>query len=128
MYNWKKESARDLIALGSWIFFVLVIGRALIKPYRPFVDEMVIAGILIFLISLFYKEIDFYVVRSFVIMLFTSLFYNNSTFSFFAILAFVGVCFSRYYLKEDFIEIFKGLIVGIIVSLGGYYLPLIYFS
>ena len=49
--NWKKETARDFLGLSSIIFFLLVVARALIKPYRPFVDQMIIAGIVLLIIS-----------------------------------------------------------------------------
>jgi hypothetical protein len=45
--DWKKKWARDFLALGSWVFFILVLARALIKPYRPLVDQVFIAGVVL---------------------------------------------------------------------------------
>jgi hypothetical protein len=124
--KWKKEFARDILALGSWVFYVLVIGRALIKPYRPFVDQVIIAGLFLFIISLIWKEKDEYLERGVVLIVFTSLFYYSAVYSGFVI--FVGILMigSSYYLSRDWKKIFYGLLIGAIATGVGYYVPMIY--
>tara|TARA_Y100000310_G_scaffold268354_1_gene280920 strand:- start:1331 stop:1732 length:402 start_codon:yes stop_codon:yes gene_type:complete len=120
--DFKKETARDFLALGSWIFYILVIARALIQPYRPFVDQMVIAGILLLIINLLIKNYDSYISRGLILVVFTILFYNNQMFSIFAILALIGIIISSYFVGNNKIKILKGGIIGAIVTAIAYYL------
>jgi len=74
--NNKKEFARDFLALGSWVFFVLVIARAAIEPYRPFIDQVILAGVLLVVIGLIFKGKKFYdpyVARGLVLVIFTTI-------------------------------------------------------
>jgi hypothetical protein len=116
--NWKKELARDFLAFGSWVFFVLVIARAAIKPYRPFVDQMIIAGFLLLIIGFVLKkfDIDYYISRGLVLVIFTSIFYEDNLFSFFAILVMIGLVFSSYFVRNSLKRVGLGLVVGGIVS------------
>lgn len=120
--NWKKEVARDFLSLGSIVFFVLVVARALIKPYRPFVDQMIVAGLTLFILSFILKDSDNYIARSLILVVFTVLFYEDNVFTLFAILALVGVIISSYYSGTSKSQIFNGLINGIASSGVGYYL------
>ena len=55
--DWKKELARDFLALGSWIFYVLVVVRILILPDRwPYLNHLLIAGGLILFADIFFRE------------------------------------------------------------------------
>ena len=121
-FNFKKETARDFLALGSWIFFILVIGRALIKPYRPFVDQVVIAGLILLIVGFLIKNYDGYLAKGLVLVVFTILFYEDNVFTVFAILAMVGLVISSYFITKDKVKIIKGLVIGA-VSVGvAYYL------
>jgi len=127
MEKWSKEVARDLLAFGSIIFYILVIGRALIGPYWPFVIQLVIAGIVLFLVYLFYKNADYYTARALILVVFTMLFYKELVYSLFASLVFVFVLVSSYYSGNKIKSVFFGVLLGIIGSLIGYYLPSILF-
>ena len=121
--NFKKELARDFLALGSWIFFILVLARALIKPYRPFVDQIAIAGIILLITAFLLKDkYDPYTARALVLLFFTVLFYEDNLFTFFAGLAFIGIVLSSYYITKDNIKIIKGLGIGIITTIISYYI------
>ncbi len=119
--DWKKEVARDLIALGSIPFYLIVIIRAIIGEHAIFVYQMLIA--LIVLTGLgFVVKADVYVARSFVICVFTSLFYNHSLFTIFAFILWVLLLVSAYCMDVKRNVIIKGIILGIVSSGIAYYL------
>jgi len=122
----KKELIRDFLALGSWVFYILVIGRALIEPFRPFADQMIIAGIFLIIINLILiylnKQYDSYTSKALIIAYFTIIFYNNFRYSIFAVLAVIGILISSYYTGNSKTKIFYGLIIGIVAILIGKYL------
>ena len=124
--DWKKELARDFLAIGSIIFFILVIARSAIKPYRPFVDQMIIAGLFLILISILFillkKKSDNYVARGLILVIFTSIFYNDNLFTAFAIMALIGLIITSYIIDKNKLKIIKGISIGAICSLAGYYL------
>ncbi len=118
--NWKKELARDFIALGSWVFYVLVIARILVLPYRwPYLYQIIFAGIFILILEIFIKRMsaDYYISRALVLVIFTILFYDNKIFTIFAILTFIGLIISSYFIGNDWKKIIKGLIIGGIISI-----------
>ncbi|MBU2616550.1 MAG: hypothetical protein KKB79_01050 [Nanoarchaeota archaeon] len=121
--DWKKEFTRDVLALGSWVFYVLVIGRAMIEPYRPFLDQVIIAGIFIIAVSIFLKNFDDYIARGFVLVVFTSLFYESLVYSVFAVAVGLLLIFSSYFVRKNILSIIKGLLIGLMVILVGYFLP-----
>jgi hypothetical protein len=124
-HDWKKEIARDFFALGSWIFYLLVIARALIEPYRPFVDQLVIAGFVLVILR-YAIHSDGYFARGFVLTIFTSLFYEDLLFTIFAFLALIGLFFSSGAVGRPLIKRIRGLVIGILAVLVGYYVPGIY--
>jgi len=121
MVNWKKEVARDLIALGSIPFYFLVIARSLVGKYFLFTYPLIIGLLFLFLISLFFKKFNPYLSRVFVLIVFTILFYNDMIYSIFAIIAGVLLLVSLFYLKKPKKDIGFGLVFGIIASLIAYY-------
>ena len=119
--NLKKEAYRDFLALGSWVFYVLVIARALIKPYRPFADEIIIAGIFLIIIAIFIKNYDGYTARGLILSIFTTLFYQNKIFTAFAIIVFIGLIISSYFTGNNKTRILKGIVIGAICAIIGFY-------
>lgn len=119
--SWKHELARDFLALGSWIFYILVLARSAIRPYRPFVDHLVIAGVLLVLAVFIFKNHEGYVSRTLVLVWFTIIFYNDLGFSVFAVLAFLGVIASSKYTGSDWKKIVFGVVVGLVAVVVGYY-------
>lgn len=113
--NWKGELARDFLALGSWIFFVLVVVRILILPYRwPYLTHLLIAGVLILLVDIFVRDrIDSYLTRAVVIAYYLCLFYENQMFSIFVTLAVIGLLISSKYLGNDWKKIIYGVVLGL---------------
>jgi hypothetical protein len=115
----KKEVFRDVLALGSIIFYFIVLVRALIGDYLPFVYQLVIAFVLLIVLSYFVKGSNNHLARMLVLVIFTSLFYNQIVFTVFVSFVFVLAIVSSYYLKKD---ILKGLVLGIVSSLVSYFL------
>lgn len=120
--NWKKETCRDILALGSWIFYILIVARALIKPYRPFADQIIIAGAVLLLVSFFMKNCDYYIARGLILVIFTALFYQDKLFTGFVLAVLILALFSSYFVGNSKIKIGKGLIIGAVSTLVGYYL------
>ena len=120
--NWKKQIARDVIALGSIVFYALVIARALIGPFFPFLYQLLISATVLFCISFFFKVYDAYVSRGLVLAVLTSLFYKDIFFAVFAFLIYLGLIFSALHIRGNKEEIIKGIVAGIVSAVSGYYL------
>ena len=120
--NFRKELARDFLALGSWVFYILVMGRAFIKPYRPFVDQIVIAGIILLIINIILKKDNSYLTRGLILVVFTILFYNDYIFTTFAIVIFLGLIITSYNIDKSKMKILKQIIIGTLITAISYYL------
>jgi len=98
------------------VFFVLVIVRILILPYKwDFINHLFIAGGFILIVDLFLRgKVDTYISRALVLMFYTSLFYDNNLYGIFVKLAFAGLIFSSKYVGRGWREIGFGLLVGLI--------------
>jgi len=122
--DWKKEVARDCIALGSIPFYLIVIIRAIVGQYALFVYQMLIGLVVLIGLSFFVKKADMYVARCFIIWVFTSLFYKHNLFTVFALILWVFVIVSSNYLNVKKNVIIKGAVLGIVSSGVAYYLAL----
>ena len=118
---WLNEIARDLLALGSIPFYFLVVIRAVIGKYNIFVYQMLIAAIVIFVLYFIIKDSNMHVARALVTLVFTSLFYKESLFTVFASLILILLLISAYYIKRKTGYVVRGIVIGIISSLAGYY-------
>jgi hypothetical protein len=120
--DWKKEISRDCIALGSIPFYFIVMIRSIIGKYAIFVYQLLIALVILIVLSKIVKKSDMYVARTFVLVVFTSLFYQHNLYTIFAFLLWGLVIVSSNYLKVKKNVIIKGAILGIIGSGIAYYL------
>ena len=125
MKRWLKESARDLLALGSIPFYLLVIARSIIGDYYSFVYQMAIAAMAILILYFLIKDSSMHVARSLAAVIFTSMFYKEAVFTAFAALVWVLLVIAAYYVKRRIVYIIRGIIIGILSSLIGYYGTLI---
>ncbi|MEK6892206.1 MAG: hypothetical protein AABX25_03405 [Nanoarchaeota archaeon] len=119
--SWLKEFARDLLALGSIPFYLLVVARSAIGNYYAFVYQMVIAAIAVFILYFLIKDSSLHAARSLVVVVFTSLFYKEAIFTAFAALVWVLLLLAAYYVKRKAGYVVRGVIIGILSSLIGYY-------
>ncbi len=124
--NWKKEVARDTLALGSIPFYFLVVVRAVIGKYAVFVYQVLIAIIVLFILSKLIKNSNLHIARGLVLFVFTSLFYNDLFYTSFVALVFLIMLVASAYLKEEKAKIAKGVLLGIITSLISYYLAMLF--
>ena len=123
--NWKKEIARDVLALGSIPFYIIVIIRAIIGKYKPFVYQMVIGFVVLVILSLLFKKSDQYVGRAIIIVFFSSVFYDAQLYTTFACIMLVGLIISSGYILKPKIRIrmiVKGIVFGVLATATGYYL------
>ncbi len=123
--NWKKEIARDVLALGSLPFYLIVIIRAIVGKYRPFVYQMVIALVTIIILAYLFKKTDQYVARAIPIVFFSSIFYNELLYTIFACLMLVVLIISSSYLLKPKLRIrtiVKGIVIGVFSTIVAYYL------
>jgi hypothetical protein len=112
--NWKKEIARDTIALGSIPFYFIVIIRAIIGEYMPFVYQLAIAFLILLIFYWLFKSANQHIARGLVLVVFTSIFYNVMLYTVFAALLWIFMIVSAYYLKPKFKDIAIGVVFGII--------------
>jgi len=108
----RREAARDFIALGSVIFYVLVVARSIIGPYTLLIYQLLISALVLFVFSMLIREQDGYLARGFVLLVLLSLFYSDDLFSGFATLVFLVMVYSSNYLGSSWNRIFVGLVSG----------------
>jgi len=114
--GWKKELARDFLALGSWVFFVLVLVRIFILPNKwAYINHLLIAGVFILLVDLFLRgNVDTYISRALVLAFYTSLYYENNPYSIFVSIACVGLILSSKYVGNSWMKIGYGVLLGLV--------------
>lgn len=110
-----RETARDLIALGSPIFFLLVLARIFLISNYSYLSQFVFAGILFFPLAYFFKA-NIYSGLGLIILIFTTLYYNEIKFTIFAIFLYLLLIVSLFYLKKEKIKITKGIIFALVSS------------
>jgi len=120
-FDWTKETARDLIALGGLPFFILVIGRvwSLSKTYYQF--QFVFGGI-IFLFLMFLFKAEIHAGLALIILVFLTKYYASLSFGIFASCAYLLLLTSLIYLGKDKKELVKGVLFGAISALISWYL------
>lgn len=120
--DWENDLSRDVKALGSIVFYSLVLVRAAIGPFFPFLYQLLIALLILYLSSLFVKVYDAYVARALIVAAFTTLFYKDLIFGIFAFLVFVALIVSTLHLGSSKAKVCKGILVGIMGVLGGFFI------
>lgn len=108
--RWLNGLARDLIALGGIPFLILTIVRvSVINPYYPM--QFIISSVIFFIL----KAVFGGTLRAgigLILVIFTSFFYSSLLFAAFALLIYIGLIISLFYLKRDKKEILKGILFG----------------
>lgn len=117
----KKELARDCIALGSILFYLIVIARVSMLSKPVFLFQFIFAGIIFFLLSIIFK-LDLHSGLGFILLVFISLYYNNVFFTIFAILIYLLLIVSLFYLKIEKSKILKGILIGLISTVISYFI------
>ncbi|MAG15676.1 hypothetical protein CMO88_01300 [Candidatus Woesearchaeota archaeon] len=119
--KWKKEIARDILALGGLPFYFIVLIRAIIGDYNLFVYQLLMAIAVLYILYFFVKQANLHIARGFIVSAFTSLFYKEIIFTVFAFFLWLAALASLFYLKTKPANIVKGIIIGIISAVVAYY-------
>ena len=114
--NWKKEFARDCIALGGIFFYALVIVRVAMLQNWNYVFQFVFAAAVFFLITaiLTFKA-EAHAGLGFILLVLISLYYKNMFFAVFALIVYILLVISLFYLKIERAKIWKGIFAGAII-------------
>tara|TARA_Y100000310_G_scaffold94955_1_gene92775 strand:- start:12269 stop:12652 length:384 start_codon:yes stop_codon:yes gene_type:complete len=123
--DWKHEIARDLMAFGSIIFYLIVLARSTIGEYFTFVYQLLIALALLTISSFIIKDANQRIARAFVLLIFTSLFYKDVPFTVFASLLWILMIGAAFYIKISKKSIYKGIVLGVITAIISYYLSFV---
>src|SRR3990167_5941481 len=121
-----KEFARDVVALGSPVFFVLVLARIFLLSNYTYLSQFVISGILFFPMAYFFKS-NLYSGLGLIVLVFTTLYYNEIMFTIFAVFLYFLLVASLFYLKKEKSEIIKGIFFALISAGVSYYFVRILF-
>ena len=118
--EWLREFARDFVALGGIPFFILVLVRVSLLERPDFFSQFIIAGVIFIILMLIFKS-DMYSGLGLIVLVFTIIYYEQTRFTIFAILAYILLIISLFYLKIDKKHIFKGISFGVIGTIISYY-------
>ena len=121
--DWKKQSARDFIALGSIPFYALVVARVAMLQNWNYVFQFVFAGIIFFILLLIFRLglQSLYSGLGFILLVLVSLYYKNLFFAIFALIIYILLIVSLFYLKVEKAKIWKGIFAGAISTAAGYF-------
>ena len=122
-----NEIARDSLAFGSIPMFIIVAARSTIGSYYNFLNQILLAGFILFLLTFFLKSQN-YLARAIILYIFTILFYNDIKYTIFASFLLPLILISIIYLKYPRKQILFGIINGIISSGISYYLLKIFIN
>ena len=124
--EWLKEIARDFVALGSPIFFILVLVRLAILPDYLFLGQFFFAGAIFILLMFLFKQ-NIYSGLGLILLVFLILYYKDFRFSIFVILAYLSLIGSLFYLKKDWNKILLGILIGgLSAGISYYFVPKIF--
>jgi len=108
---WLKTAARDIIAIGSVPFFILVLARVYMINEPIYFNQFVISGVLFIGLFFLFRQ-NLYAGLGLIVLTFTIRFYQDLMFSIFGIVAYFFLLVSLIYLKEDIKKIFLGVVLG----------------
>jgi len=113
---WIREFARDILALGSIPFFILVLARVLMLKNSSYLFQLFIGGILVLILCYFFK-FDFRPGMGVVIGFFLTIYYSEFIFGVFAVIALILLVWSSGYLRENYWNAFFSFWMGVISAL-----------
>ncbi len=120
--SWKKELFRDLEALGSYLFFVLVAARSMIGIHWSFFTQMVV-GLVVSLIlwqiikSSFSVKASSHIMNSVILWTVINWYYKSVGFAVFTFVIFAAMFYAHGVLrKHQKFELVSGFVVGVLAS------------
>ena len=117
--DWKKEVARDLMALGSIPLAILVVARAATVENFQVVFNIIVAIALLYLISFRLKNIEHHSAIIIILAIFTTLFYASY---FYAVFVIVVVITALYAIKVQLkkAHVYRSVLLGLACSAVSY--------
>jgi len=119
--KWLDEFCRDILALGGVLFYFLFIGRALVAPHYDYALQLVFSILVYIFLLIFIHGGEGHVARALIAIVFSVMYYDDFGFNVFIGIAYVFLLFSVLYLKKSWVSVMKGLALGIISSIIGYF-------
>lgn len=114
--QWVREVQRDVLALGSVVFYLLVVGRSLVGPFWDLVVPLLVVAAGLILAYPLLRHIDLYVTRAAVIAVLLTKHYDDDVFGLFAAVAFVALVVFAFQLGRPRATILRGLALGVVLS------------
>jgi hypothetical protein len=118
--RWLHEVQRDLMALGSVVFYVLVLGRALVGPFWDLATPLLVVGVALLAVNALLSQADLYLTRALIVAVLVTRHYGDLVFGMFAAAAFVLMVLSAPGLGRSRSSIVQGLALGVVLSVAGY--------
>ena len=115
-----KDLARDLIALGSPIFFIVVLARVSILSNLEYLSQFIIAGVLFYSLAILIKT-NKKAGMGVILLVFLTIYYNNFRFTWFARILFILFIAALWYLKVEKLDLAKSIALGSISAGASYY-------
>ena len=109
---WKKEVARDLLALGSIPFYLIVIARTIVGAFEPFLFQLVFGLIIVTFFTHFTKA-NTHLARGLILLVFISAFYAHLLFTIMAVILYICMVLAAHYLKKPLVEIYSGVVLAL---------------
>ena len=114
-HGWLRRIERDVMALGSPVFYVLVIGRGLVGPFWDLVVPLVAIGAALMVGQRWLHDADLYLSRGLVVGALTTNHYGDAIFGVFAAAAFGFMV----YAAQDLGSSRRAVVVGVLIGLAG---------
>ena len=112
--------------LEAFLFYLIVIIRAVIGKFSPFVNQLVIALGVLILLSLVVRQADQHIARGFILFAFISAYYKSTTFTIFSLILWSCMIYSSRILKRNPKRIFRGVILGVVTAAIAYAITMNY--
>ena len=118
--RWLHEVQRDLMALGSVVFYALVLGRALVGPFWDLATPLLVVGVALLAVHVLLSQADLYLTRALIVAVLVTRHYGDIVFAMFASAAFVLMLLSARSLGRSRSSIVQGLALGVVLSGAAY--------
>lgn len=116
--DWKSESVRDVVSLGSIPFFFLVLVRLWLLDNPAFLAQFVLSGVLFGLFAYFFGG-EIKAGLAFIASLFTAMYYADLRYSVFIAIVYIFILYGLFYLGREKKAIFFGFVFALISSYVG---------
>ena len=108
-----------MLALGSIVFYLLVLGRSLIGPFWDLVVPLVVVGVVLLAATPWLRSTDLYLTRGVVVAVLVTQHYGDPVFGAFAGVAVVAMAFFAIRLGHPRAAVGRGLGLGGVLSVVG---------